>query len=352
MPAGVLVYGASGYSGHLIAREAKRLGLRPVLAGRDPDRVAAVASRLRLDHRVAPLSDPSRLDAALRGIRVVVNAAGPFSATAQPMVDACLDRGVHYLDITGEVPVIEALRRRDGEAHKHKILIVPGVGFDVVASDFLASHVAAQFRTTRHLAIGVSGLDLLTRGAARTLIEAANYGVVRRNGDLVRIPLGSLQRDFDYGAGPRPSINISWGDVAAAYHSTGVPNIEVYAEATPTLEGVLAASRSLGWVLALLPWQVWLKSSVDLLPEGPTAGERAARRMTIVAVAEDDRGRQKTARLRTPEAYTFTARCAARIAGAVCNGTVRGAGFRTPSQLGDTKFLERIAGVRPEEVDT
>src|SRR5690242_4394080 len=97
-----VIYGATGFTGRLMLDGALALGLRPVLSGRDEGRLGALAEQLGLEYRVARLGDPAALDEALRGMRVVLHAAGPFSETSRPMVDACLRAGVHYLDITGE----------------------------------------------------------------------------------------------------------------------------------------------------------------------------------------------------------------------------------------------------------
>src|SRR5215813_11797080 len=109
----LLLYGATGYSGRLIAGAAAELGMRPVLGGRDGTRLSALAETFGLEYRVASLSDSNRLDSVLRDVQVVLHAAGPFSATSRPVLDACMRTGTHYLDITGEVPVIEALAHRD-----------------------------------------------------------------------------------------------------------------------------------------------------------------------------------------------------------------------------------------------
>ncbi len=339
-----MIYGATGYTGRLVTSEARKLGLRPVLCGRDRSKVAALADRLGLEYRVAPLTDAERLHEALRGIRVVLHAAGPFAQTAHPMVDACLRCKAHYLDITGEVAVIEALARRHATARDRQIMIMPAVGFDVVPSDCLGAHVSQRLRGARRLALGLTGLRSMTRGSAKTLVQAADMGVVRRAGVLAPVALGSLQRWFDYGAGPRLSLNVSWGDVATGYYTTGIPNIETYYEATPLVRGVLMANRYFGWMLRTSFWQAWLKAQADLLPAGPTAGERREARMVIVAEAEDDRGRRVASRLRTPEAYSFTAMSAAAIAERVVHGDLE-VGFQTPARVYGADFVLSFGGV-------
>lgn len=347
----LLIYGATGYTGRLVTTAAVALGLSPVLCGRNGAKLEAAAEPFGLEYRVAGLTEPDRLDAALCGIAVVLHAAGPFSSTARPMIDACLRAGTHYLDITGEIPVLEDVVRRDADARARQIMIMPAVGFDVVPSDCLAAHVARRFRTASRLAIGLSGLRFATRGSAKTLAEHAGCGVlVRRDGLITSVAPGALSRVFDYGAGPRVSLNISWGDVSSAFYTTGIPNIEVYFEATPMLRGMLMASRYLGGLLSTAPWQAWLKACADVLPEGDSAAARAAAAMVIVAEADDGAGRRAAARLRTPEAYTFTGTSAAAIAQRVLHGDLE-IGFQTPARLYGPDFVLSLAGVAREDLE-
>jgi short subunit dehydrogenase-like uncharacterized protein len=345
----LLLYGATGYTGKLITHRLLGLGLRPILCARNPAKLAAVAEPLGLSHRVARLDEPESLDAVLRDVAVVIHAAGPFSETAQPMAEACLRAGVHYLDISAEVHVIEALARRDAEARARKIMLMPAVGFDVVPSDCLAAHVARRLPGARQLFIGLTGLGLLTRASLKTLIEAWGGGVVRRDGALTAVPLGSLRRRFDYGSGPRPSLNVNWGDLATAYYTTGIPDIETYCESNPMLEAVVTASRYFGWALGSAPYQFWLKAGADLIPEGPTAAQRGAVEMVIVAEAVKD-SRCARARLRTPEAYTFTAVTSAAIAERVLRGDIE-AGFQTPARVYGPDFVLSFPGVSREDLD-
>jgi short subunit dehydrogenase-like uncharacterized protein len=347
----LLIYGATGYSGRLITSAALELGLRPILCGRNEAKLAAMAQPLCLDYRVAGLTEAWQLDAALRDIDVALNAAGPFSQTSAPIVEACLRTRSHYLDITGEIPVIEALVRRDPDARTARVMIMPAVGFDVVPSDCLAAHVARRLPDASSLAFGLTGLVSATPGSAKTLVEHAGYGVkVRRGGVIASLVPGSVTRWFDFGAGPQRSMNISWGDVASAYYTTGIPNIDVYYEATPALQGMLLASRYAGWMLRTPAWQAGLKAYMELLPEGPTDDQRGASQMVIIAEARDGRGRCVSSRLRTPEAYTFTGTTAAAVARKVLRGDFE-IGFQTPGRVYGADFVLTFADVSREDLE-
>lgn len=347
----LLIYGATGYTGRLIAAAAVARGLRPVLCGRQRGRLEAAAERLGgLEVRVAALESPAALDAAFASVDVVLNAVGPFSLSAPPLADACLRAGAHYLDVTGEASVFEALAQRDEEARSRRVMLLPGVGFDVVPSDSLARHVADRAKDATWLAIGVRGLVFVSRGSYRTLVEQAGLPVrVRREGRLVEAPAGSIARTFDYGDGPRASVAVSWGDVVTAWHTTGIPNIDVYFEATPPIQAAVAASRLFGRVLQSKTLQVLLKSQAELLPEGPTKEQRDSHACVIVAEAGDEQQVLARARLATPEAYAFTGTAAAAVAEQVLAGCVE-PGFATPARVLGPDYVTGLPGVTREDL--
>ncbi|HEV3204582.1 MAG TPA: saccharopine dehydrogenase NADP-binding domain-containing protein, partial [Gemmataceae bacterium] len=224
-----LIYGASGYTGALIAREALGRGHKPILAGRNAGNVAKLARDLGLDHRVFSLASASAIDEGIKGVRAVLHCAGPFFHTSQPMVAACLRNTIHYLDITGEIQVFEACAARDQEAKRAGIMLMPGVGFDVVPSDCLAAHLKRRLPSATALALGFFSKGGLSRGTATTMTENIHRGgAVRKGGVLTPVPAAWKTRTIDFGAGPMPAMTIPWGDVSTAYHSTRIPNIEVY----------------------------------------------------------------------------------------------------------------------------
>ncbi len=139
-----LIYGANGYTGELIAREAVKRGMKPILAGRSQNKLEPLAKELNLTCRTFSLEDKKSLEYTLKEVDFVIHCAGPFSLTSDRMVEACLRLGKHYLDITGEIAVFEAMAARDKLAKDAGIMIMPGVGFDVVPSDCLALYLKNQ----------------------------------------------------------------------------------------------------------------------------------------------------------------------------------------------------------------
>ena len=347
---GVLLYGGNGYTAALLAREAISKGVRPVLCGRDRQRTKQAAEGFGLEYRVSRLDAARELKEALRGMKVVLNAAGPFSETTDPLVEACIANGVHYLDVSGEADTLDLVSRRHEEARSAGVMLMPGVGFDVVPSDCLARHVVNRLPRPRRLSIGITGLRSASRGSARTTIDQIGKKVlVRRGGRLCTVPAASLERRFDYGAGPSASLAVSWADVVSAYFSTGVPDIDVYFEATPAVRAALLASRHLGWWMGYAPVQRYLKTWTRFLPDGPGEEERRTATAIVVAEAEDGEGRRCIARLRTPEVYTFTAMTGVAVARRVLAGEWA-AGYETPSRLYGADFVLSFPGVSREDL--
>jgi short subunit dehydrogenase-like uncharacterized protein len=345
----LLLYGATGYTGELIARRAVERGLRPILAGRSAPALATLAAELGLPHRVFALDDAAAVDAGLEGVAAVLHAAGPFSRTSRPMVDGCLRRRVHYLDITGEGVVFGALARRDAEARAAGVTLLPGVGFDVVPTDGLAAHLARRLPGATHLTLAFKAVGQPSRGTTLTALEGIHLGgMVRRGGKLTRVPAAWRTRDFDFGRGPVACMTIPWGDVWTAWHTTGIPDIEVYLAAPPALRAFSLASRFVGPLLGSGPVQRALAALVRSKLTGPDAAARARGLSLVYGEVEHADGRRAAARLTAPEGYAFTALAAVECAERVLAGQAR-AGFLTPSLAFGPDLSLSIPGV--ERID-
>lgn len=345
-----LVYGASGYTGQLIAEHAVAQGLRPVLAGRTSARVQPIAERLGLDWRAFPLDDPARLAEGIAGMAAVLHAAGPFSATARPMAEACLTGRRHYLDITGEIDVFEALAALDARAKEAGVMLLPGAGFDVVPSDCLAAHLKARLPQAVRLHLSIGGFGSVSRGTAKTMAEGAAYGTrVRRDGRIVELP-SPPRGKADFGAGPRPTVALSWGDVATAWHSTGIPDIAVYFQASPALVRAASTPRLLRRLLASGPAQRFIARGIEKrLPPGPTPEQRVRGRSLFLGEAWDAAGQRVATRMETAEGYTLTAHTAVEIARRAAQGDVT-VGYQTPATAYGANFVLGFEGVSRRDV--
>ncbi|RJF87789.1 NAD-dependent epimerase/dehydratase family protein [Oleomonas cavernae] len=346
----ILLYGATGYTGRLIAQRAKAQGLDMLLAGRSNEAVAAVATPLGLPYLAVGLDDPAKLDEALAGIRVVLHVAGPFSATSKPMVEACLRKGVHYLDITGEIEVFEACAARDAAARTAGVMLMPGVGFDVVPSDCMALHVKNRLPSATTLTLAMNGLSNMSRGTAKTSVEALGKGTaIRKGGRIVEID-EIPRKTLDFGAGPEPVIGISWGDVATAYHSTSIPDIEVFFRETPEMARMMGMPKFLRKLLGSRPGQAVLKRAINLMPAGPGEDIRNTARATVLAKARDSTGALVRSRLETPEPYALTVETALLIVGRVLAGDAP-IGYQTPAKAYGADLILEVPGTRRDELN-
>lgn len=346
-----LLYGANGYTGELIAREAVTRGERPVLAGRNSAGVQKLASELSLDYRVFSLDDSQAVDDALSDMPVVLNCAGPFSRTSDPMIDACLRTKTHYFDITGEIDVFEGAARRDAEARAANVMLLPGIGFDVVPSDCLAAHLHRRLPTATQLTLAFQAISRPSRGTATTMIENLHRGgMIRKDGVLTPVPGAWKSREIDFGKGPVSTMTIPWGDVSTAYYSTGIPNIEVYMAASPGMQLGSRLSRYFGWLLGSSAVQSFLKSRIRAGSPGPDESERGRGKSYLWGEVVDKDGRTAATRLHGPEGYVWTVRTALAGVRKALAGQAP-PGFQTPSKAFGADFvLETGDGIVREDL--
>jgi short subunit dehydrogenase-like uncharacterized protein len=339
-----ILYGASGYTGRAIAEEAARRGMRPILAGRSEQSIAELARRFQLEHRVFSLDDPNVLGQSIRGARLVLNCAGPFSATAGPMMEACLAEHAHYLDITGEIDVIELAAAMDQRARAASVILLPAIGFDVVPSVCLAAKLAARLPGATHLQLAFMAMGSLSPGTAKTMLEGVSLGGrVRTNGQLTRVPLAWKTLDVPFREGTRTTMTIPWGDVASAFYSTGIGNIEVYAAAPPRQITILRRWRWALPALGVWPLRSLARSMIEKRVQGPSAESRARETSSLWGRVEDDRGNRVTATLTTPNGYSLTVSTALAAIERLLENSPS-PGFRTPSRAFGADFIDSIPG--------
>lgn len=334
----LLVYGAYGYTARLLLEQLRALGVNFWVAGRSARRVADAALDWGAPSRVFSLEDPVEVARGLAGVEVLLNVAGPFERTIRPLLDGCLRAGVHYLDLSGEVEAFDIAAGADAAARARGVMVLPGIGFDVVPSDCLAVHLARRLPGAERLELHISLAPLISRGSAATVAAQLGRPVyVRRAGVLRPLMLRSQLRWVDFGGGVRPALAASWGDLVSAHHSTGIDDIQVFFEAHLRNAPSLLAQP----LLAALPTPRWVAAAlgryIDRMPAGPGSAARRGQRSVIVG--EVWRGRQRArSRLSTGEHYTFTARAGAAVVQRVLRGSRRG-GFQTPGRLLGADFV-------------
>ncbi|MEO7064710.1 MAG: saccharopine dehydrogenase NADP-binding domain-containing protein [Dokdonella sp.] len=340
----ILIYGANGYTGTLIAEEAVRRGLTPIIGGRNRDVLDALAQRLGLTRRIFGLDDPAAITRNLDEVDLLLNCAGPFSRTAAPLLEACLERKLHYLDITGEIDVFALCHHAHPRAQRQGIVIAPGVGFDVVPTDCVAAMLKQRLPDANALVLAFEAGGGSSPGTAKTSVEGLSKGGrARIHGTLVEVPLAWKTRMFERDGLQRSAMTIPWGDVYTAYVSTGIPNIETYM----TLPAkTIARARWLRHVKPLLgfaPVQAFLKGRAGAIA-GPDAQRRAATQCHIWGEVRNATGAEQRMMLITPNGYSLTVQSSLAIAEHVLSEKPAG-GYYTPSRLMGAEFVLGLRGV-------
>ncbi len=339
-----MIYGANGYTGSLIAREAVKRGLSPLLAGRNRHAVQALAGELGLESRVFALDDSAQVARELGGLALVLHCAGPFSATAEVMMRACIQARAHYLDITGEIAVLELAQTLGAQAAAAGVVLCPGVGFDVIPTDCVAAALKAALPDATHLALGFDSGSGMSAGTAKTTVEGlVQGGKVRRDGRIVDVPLACKVRRIDFGDGLKASMTIPWGDVATAFHTTGIPNIEVYMPGSPALIAAARCAYLIRPLLRLSCVQRWIKARIDRAVSGPSDKSREQMPTYVWGEAINSRGETRVARIRTANVYSLT------VTGSLAAvqhllGNAPAGGACTPSRLMGQDLVTRLPG--------
>lgn len=350
-PPVIILYGSYGYTGKLIAQECKLKKLAVILAGRNHDALQQQSIETGFPFEVAGINDSVALKKLLEKGRVVIHCGGPFQFTATTMADACLETQTHYTDITGEFTVFETLAGYDEKARLAGITILPGTGFDVVPSDCLALHLKNQLPSATHLQLAFSmSKGGLSRGTAKTSVEGLGYGsTIRRNGKLVSVPLGEKILSLEFGSFKTKALNIPWGDIATAWRSTGIPNIEVYMSAPDRLIRFARLSKYINWLLRKRWVKNYLQRKIDSRVAGPNEERRSAGRSFLWGKVWDENGNERITRIETSSGYSLTASTSVLIAEKILQGNFK-AGYQTPAMAYGPDLILEVKGTNREDI--
>jgi len=341
---GWLIYGATGYTGELIAREAVKQGLAPILAGRNALAIETLGKRLGLPARVLLLDHPAAIAANLSDVSLVLNCAGPFIHTAEPLLHACLGTRVHYLDISGEIAILERAQTLDSQAINAGIVICPGVGFDVIPTDCIAAMLKEALPEATELALGFESTQRLSPGTAKTMVEhLAEGGKIRREGKIENVPFGYGERRIDFGHGHARAMAIPWGDVATAYYTTGIPNITVYTRVTERQLWLAEILNAFRFVFRSPAVRRFVQRRIEARVQGPSQATREAGTTWVWGEARDRDGVTKTIRLTAPDAYALTVSGALGAVRRVLEHPVT-AGSTTPARLLGSRYVLDLPG--------
>lgn len=328
----LMIYGATGYTGKLLSEVAVAQGLSPILAGRDPARLAELAARLGgAETRCFALDDADAVRQGLAGIGCVIHAAGPFSITAEPMIRACLAGRVHYLDITGEFTVYELAESLSAEAEQAGIMLMPGVGWDVIPSDCIAFHTAGRVANPQALRLALNHFGSVSRGSMKSGAYIVATGPRARRAGRVVAPDDQQPQLFDFGEGPQNCVPMPMGDVITAWKSTRIPNIDVY----------FAIAEDGGFSAP---------ASIEDAPEGPTREERDAGRSRVIAEVTGADGTIVRSMIETSSGYGYTGDSGVEVARRVLAGDFK-PGFQSPASAYGAELATSVGEGRITDLD-
>jgi short subunit dehydrogenase-like uncharacterized protein len=348
-----MIYGANGYTGELVVAEALKRGHRPLLAGRSAQKLGRLAERFDLPFVAVDLGDHAALVNALGAVDLVFHAAGPFVDTSAAMVRACLEARVHYVDITGEIPVFEHTLAQHAVAVDRGVVLMSGVGFDVVPTDCLAAHVARRLPGASELEIAIAAIGQPSPGTTKSSFDGmVRGGLVRRAGALVQHPLGKGARRVRFSDRERSVMPIPWGDLVTAHRTTGIPNITTYMALPQKMTSIMTstwrlqdlASPITRVVLGAKPVKRLVMRAIERGVQGPSPEARERGRSFVWARASNPEGQAAEAWLETLEGYDFTAVAGMRIVELIL--AQKSAGALTPAVAFGPDFVLEIPSTR------
>ena len=347
----ILIYGANGFVGKEISKIARKNGLKPILGGRNEGQIKEIASELELDHAVVSLDDPHGLHEITKRCDIVLNCAGPFMKTFEPLVKACIEHKAHYLDITGEIPVFQAIHKMDAEAKKQNVMLLPGIGFDVAPTDCLALYLKEKMPTGDRLTLAFysKGPAGIPPGTMKTMISLLPFGHwIRKDGELIHPGKGLKSKMIDFNGQQKSAYRLNWGDVFTAYHSTRIPNIEVYA-AFP--KSIVTGMRFIELLRPLLTLPLVMNFLQKNVKGGSTHAQREQTHVWVYGELSDPSGRTAIGRMNGPEAgVNWTSLCAIQAIKKIVEGDFR-PGYQTPASAFGANFVSAIDGVEMGEIE-
>lgn len=326
----MLLYGATGYTGKIIAERARELNIDFEIAGRDKNKLRSLSNELNVGYHVFDVHDRSSWQIALADKQVLINAAGPYASTAKHAMEACLKAGVHYLDISAELDSYRLAESLDDQAKRSGVQLISGAGL-FVSYDALVVHLSKKIIEPEYLRVGFRHYGGFSRGSVLSSKNIADLGIlIRKNGVIMESP-NPRSRAFSFGEEDVVCVPTSLGGIILSYKTTGIPNIKEY--------------FSLKLPAVDLP-----ELTFENLPDGPTKEERAAGRNGITAEITGRDGKVVKAYLDAPSGYELTPLSVIAVANRVLNGDFK-IGYQSPGSAYGEYILNDIPNVKLIDFD-
>jgi len=305
----LLIYGATGYTGKIIAARAKELNLDFEIAAREEDTVKVLANQLNVPYHVFNVDDEKSWQKALANKFVLINAAGPFQFTAEQAIEACLKAGVHYVDISAELETYKLAESLDSEAKLAKIQLLSGAGL-FVSYDALAVHLSKLVSEPQELKVGFRHYGGFSKGSILSSKNIADLGVLVRKDREIIENKNPKNKVFSFGNEAIECIPTPLGGILLTYKSTGIPNIEEYFSLK-------------------LPAVDRPDLTAENLPDGPSEEERASGRNGLSAEMTGKNGKVVKAYIDAPSGYSLTPLSVVAVANRILNNDFK-IGYQSP----------------------
>lgn len=313
----LLIYGATGYTGTMICREAANKGLSFEIAGRNEEKLAALAAELQVPYHAFSVNDTAGWEAGLKGKTVLLNIAGPFSETADQAMDACIKFKVHYFDITAEVDIYRLAESKDNAAKAAGIMLMSGAGL-FATYDPLVVHTVKRVKDPVSLRTAFQYSGGFTPGSIASSANIINAGILMRKKGVITKLFEAPSATFDFGNGPEECFSTPLGGIILCYKSTGIPDIEEY------FQMALPAAK---------PENETLK-----IADNPTAENLSQALSTIVVEVTGSDGYITRSMAKMPAGYMPTVNSAIAIVSCCLNGMFK-SGFQSPGSAYGEEIL-------------
>lgn len=317
----LLIYGATGYTGKIIAARAKELNLDFEIAAREEGKAGILAKELNVPFHVFNVEDEKGWQEALADKCVLINAAGPFQFTAKQAMNACLRAGVHYLDISAELETYQLAESLDKEAKSARIQLISGAGL-FVSYDALAVHLSKLVADPQELKVGFRHYGGFSKGSILSSKNIADLGIlIRKNGEVIENP-NPQSKVFSFGNEAIECLPTPLGGIILTYKSIGIPNIEEY--------------FSLKLPAVNMP-----ELTAENLPDGPSEDERASGRNGLSAEMTGKNGKVAKAYIDAPSGYALTPLSVVAVANRILHNDFK-IGYQSPGSAYGEEILNDI----------
>lgn len=341
-----MIYGAYGFTGAWLAKTATDCGLQPIIAGRNALKTKRLALRLNLDFRVFDIDDDRSVENNLKDIDLLYNLAGPYCKSAPTLVEACLRTKTHYMDLTGDLEIYDFLYSLDDVARESNILIMPGVGFNIIATECVAAHTVKKLPSCDSLDIVMATQAKPSKGTFKQMIMLLPRGgfEIKENA-LHQSSIQKSDLDVKFPDKNRTTFTIPIGELIACHKSLGIPNIQTHyalssswAMMADNMIDIIAkfSSKSYGKKV--------LTGFAANYAKGPSKESMLKDKAYVYAKASSEEGIYAETMIQTPEPYYFTVLIAVEAIKRVLEGDYVGA--LTPVEAFGSSFIFEVEGVK------